>query len=173
MRLLYISDVRETEVGPGSRLASFSKCLWPTLACAFLAPDLWPLMAAGRVPAASGRPWLARLESITVPCCDAGTLATKQDSNGGERPRHGSAVSGPLGPRCFISASRWRRSTQRTDDQRAEGCGLAASADGQPVSTVLLATAKGRLKQRPPSSQKGTAVGRGRTSEQAELEGRR
>jgi hypothetical protein len=115
-RRLYISDVRESDLphGPGSH--PFSKCLWPTLRFAFLAPEGWRLLAAG----AEGRRWLARLEGITVPCSDAGTLATTRHSQWG-RPRHGSSGYRQLGTAMFHLWRPLRATVQRTDDQRGEG----------------------------------------------------
>ncbi|OAG01421.1 uncharacterized protein CC84DRAFT_194390 [Paraphaeosphaeria sporulosa] len=114
---IYISDVRESRFAPGPGLASFSKGRRPTQRAAFLAPAPAAREGSGSGRAARCEDWLAW--AVTLPCSDAGTLATTRRSMG---RLDTAAPSSSLGPRCFI----WAAPMQRTDDVAAGG----ASGDG-------------------------------------------
>jgi hypothetical protein len=116
-RPIYISDVRENDLprGPGSILSrnvSGPRC----------APHSLHRMCGLKGPASAGppplAPWIGSSgEGITVPCSDAGTLATTRHSMGGRAStRQREPVC--LGPTCFISTNPYDEPMQRTDDQR-------------------------------------------------------
>ena len=120
-RLLYISDVRESDLpqGPGSH--PFSNCLWPTLRFAFLAPEVWRLVDAG---AGEGQ-WLARLER------SQSRAATQE-----HWPRHGTLNGGGLdtaawdrqaGTAMFHPLAAATSHRAATDDQRVRSVGGRAS----------------------------------------------